>query len=227
MKREIKRITTDVAVIGGGTAGLNSAMAAAEQGLKVLVKFSLIARGEKIHVASWAGFPQEIFPKHQNEGVLFRVRQHAHEGKLFVISSSGHFSQEMIDHLCNTKEEKVRLHVGGGCSAIIGPNGEFLGGPLYDQEGIVYADINLEHIVEAKLRHDVLGHYSRFDVLSLNFNEARLAPIHYTNRLDEHNDSLDKTIETLKMKIDRIEQKLNSILEGKENLLPGRTKPSS
>ncbi|RJR32211.1 MAG: FAD-dependent oxidoreductase [Desulfobacteraceae bacterium] len=37
MKREIKRITTDVAIIGGGTAGLNSAMAAAESGLKVLV----------------------------------------------------------------------------------------------------------------------------------------------------------------------------------------------
>lgn len=37
MKREIKRITTDVAIIGGGTAGLNSAMAAAEQGLEVLV----------------------------------------------------------------------------------------------------------------------------------------------------------------------------------------------
>ena len=30
-------IDTDVAVIGGGTAGLNTAMAAAEQGLKVLV----------------------------------------------------------------------------------------------------------------------------------------------------------------------------------------------
>ncbi|PKN61529.1 MAG: FAD-binding protein [Deltaproteobacteria bacterium HGW-Deltaproteobacteria-15] len=37
MKREIKRITTDVAIIGGGTAGLNTAMAAAESGLKVLV----------------------------------------------------------------------------------------------------------------------------------------------------------------------------------------------
>jgi adenylylsulfate reductase subunit A len=37
MKREVKRITADVAIIGGGTAGLNSAMAAAERGLKVLV----------------------------------------------------------------------------------------------------------------------------------------------------------------------------------------------
>src|SRR3990172_2205950 len=34
---EVHQIETDVAIIGGGTAGLNSAMAAAERGLKVLV----------------------------------------------------------------------------------------------------------------------------------------------------------------------------------------------
>ena len=37
MSREIKRIAADVAIIGGGTAGLHAAMAAAERGLKVLV----------------------------------------------------------------------------------------------------------------------------------------------------------------------------------------------
>jgi adenylylsulfate reductase subunit A len=37
MKSEIQRLKADVAVIGGGTAGLNSAMAAAEAGLSVLV----------------------------------------------------------------------------------------------------------------------------------------------------------------------------------------------
>ena len=113
-----------------------------------LAKFSLIARGEKIHVGSWPAFPANIFPGHHNESVLFRVRQHAHEGKIFVISSSGHFSQEMIDSLCNTKQEKARIQAGGGCSAIIGVNGEFLAGPLYDREGIVYAEINLEDITE-------------------------------------------------------------------------------
>ena len=37
MKTDVKKISTDVAIIGGGTAGLTSAMAAAERGLKVLV----------------------------------------------------------------------------------------------------------------------------------------------------------------------------------------------
>jgi choline dehydrogenase-like flavoprotein len=36
-KGEVFKFETDVAVIGGGTAGLNSAIAAAERGLKVLV----------------------------------------------------------------------------------------------------------------------------------------------------------------------------------------------
>jgi len=170
-----------------------------------LAKFSLIARGEKIHIASWAGFPPEIFPSSNNESVLFRSRQHAHEGKLFVISSVGHFSQEMKDQLCHTEEEKARVHTGGGCSAIIGVNGEFLGGPLYDQEGIVYADINFRSIVEAKLRHDVLGHYARFDVLSLNFNDEKLVPIHYGRDSSVRNDNFER--EKPKTKFDDMAEK--------------------
>ena len=181
-----------------------------------LAKFSLIARGEKIHIASWAGFPQDIFPKAQNESVLFRIRQHAHEGKVFVISSSGHCSQEMIDCLCNTKEEKARLKPGGGCTAIVDVNGEFLAGPLYDKEGMVFAEIDFEKIVEAKMVHDVLGHYSRFDVLSLNFNDGKLEPIHYGDRTNVRNDHAEGAIELLKNKIDDLNRRLDLILERKK-----------
>jgi aliphatic nitrilase len=184
-----------------------------------LAKFSLIARGEKIHIASWAAFPPKIFPEHQKESVLFRIRQHAHEGKLFIISSSGHFSQEMIDILCNTEDEKARIQVGGGCSAIIGVNGEFLAGPLVDQEGILYAEINLEDIIEAKLTHDLLGHYSRFDVLSLNFNDEKLVPIHYVRNKSSKGNGLEEVVENLKEKVDKIEQTLNSFLV--KNMTPG------
>ncbi len=186
-----------------------------------LAKFSLIARGEKIHAASWAGFPREIFPEHNVESVLFRIRQHAHEGKIFVISSAGHFSQEMKDLLCRTEEEKARVQTGGGCSAVIGVNGEFLGGPLYEGEGIVYGDINLERIVEAKLRHDVLGHYARFDVLSLNFNEEKLAPIHYTPRTAPRPDHAGTEIEALQAKVEGLEQKLAALPA--KNATPDKT----
>jgi len=176
-----------------------------------LTRFSLIARGEKIHVASWPAFPEKIYPGHQNETVLFRIRDHAHEGKVFVISSSGHFSQEMVDLLCRTGEERARIHVGGGCSAIVGVNREFLAGLLINQEGILYADLDFENIIEAKLEQDVLGHYSRFDVLSLNFNEKKLIPIHYGHRTFSQNE-FDSVIGSLQTKIDKIEQTLNLFL---------------
>jgi hypothetical protein len=75
--------------------------------------------------------------------------------------------------------------------------------------------INFEQIIEAKMIHDVLGHYSRFDVLSLNLNEERLGPIHYPNRAGSYLDRLGATLEGLREKLDEIEGRLDSMAEGK------------
>jgi len=65
-----------------------------------------------------------------------------------------------------------------GCTGIIGPNGQFIAGPLKDdREGIVYADLDMEKILAGKVLIDVLGHYSRFDILSLNFTKGEYTPI--------------------------------------------------
>ena len=36
-----------------------------------------------------------------------------------------------------------------------------------DEEGIVYADLDMEQMIDAKTLHDVVGHYNRFDILSI------------------------------------------------------------
>ena len=51
-----------------------------------------------------------------------------------------------------------------GGSAIISPLGEVLAGPLYHQEGILRAQIDLENIIKSKLDFDIIGHYSRPDL---------------------------------------------------------------
>ena len=53
---------------------------------------------------------------------------------------------------------------GGAC--IVSPNGEVVAGPLYDQEGIVFADCDLRETLHAKRYFDVVGHYGRADVLA-------------------------------------------------------------
>ena len=62
-----------------------------------------------------------------------------------------------------------------GNSTICGPEGEILAGPLEEQEGIVYAEIDTDHARKIRRHFDPVGHYARPDVLRLVVDhEARL-----------------------------------------------------
>jgi len=58
--------------------------------------------------------------------------------------------------------------LGRGGSTIVSPLGEHLAGPLYDEEGILYADLDASALYAARQRFDPAGHYHRPDVLSLS-----------------------------------------------------------
>jgi nitrilase len=57
--------------------------------------------------------------------------------------------------------------IGRGGSAILGPDGAYLAGPLFDAEGILYADLDPARLWEERQRFDPAGHYHRPDILSL------------------------------------------------------------
>ncbi len=52
-----------------------------------------------------------------------------------------------------------------------------VGAPLIDDEGIVYADIDLDRCIQPKQMHDIVGHYNRFDIFDLRVNRRLLAPL--------------------------------------------------
>ena len=133
-----------------------------------LARFVLLAKGECIHAASWPGMVMRA-QAHQ-ESIDIRTRNYAFEGKVFVISSTWVFSEEMKDFMELSSEARAKMAGDGGHSAIIGPNGNFITGPSAGGETIVYGDIDIEEIIDAKIRHDIIGHYNRFDILSVNFN---------------------------------------------------------
>lgn len=58
-----------------------------------------------------------------------------------------------------------------GGSAVISPLGEYLAGPLYDEEGILVADLDLGQIFEARYDFDSVGHSARDDVFTLIVDE--------------------------------------------------------
>jgi aliphatic nitrilase len=72
-------------------------------------------------------------------------------------------------------------------SGFIGPNGAVIGEPLIDDEGMVYADIDLEKCIQPKQMHDILGHYNRFDIFDLRVNTAPTRKITFIDNHEEFN----------------------------------------
>jgi nitrilase len=58
--------------------------------------------------------------------------------------------------------------LGYGGSAILAPNGSYLAEPLYETEGILYADLDPSLLLAERQRFDPVGHYSRPDVFELS-----------------------------------------------------------
>jgi nitrilase len=58
--------------------------------------------------------------------------------------------------------------LGSGGSAILAPDGSYLAGPLYGDEGILYADLDPSVLLAERQRFDPVGHYSRPDVFELS-----------------------------------------------------------
>lgn len=138
--------------------------------LQPLSKYAMYAQNEQVHIAAWPSF--SIYPgaAHQLSAEVntSATRIYAVEGGCFVVAPCAIVSQEMSDILCTDETKKALLHTGGGYAQIYGPDGRLLSEALpQDQEGLVYADIDLGMISLAKAAADPAGHYSRPDVTRL------------------------------------------------------------
>lgn len=102
----------------------------------------------------------------KNPNWLQTMQHVAREGGLFVISTCMALKMEDIPDEYEFKKlyPEGREWINAGNSCIIAPNGQLLAGPLEAEEGILYADINLQDILAAKRMFDVVGHYARPDI---------------------------------------------------------------
>jgi predicted amidohydrolase len=136
-----------------------------------LARFALLAQGEQVHIANFPAFP---FAQWYEEASAIRIRcqAHAFEGKIFVIASTSLIDSACVDLLCSSGTQRDALGGKGfALSAVFGPDGRAIS-ELIDEEGIVYAEIDLDDLIVPKLMHDITGHYNQFGVLSLNLNRA-------------------------------------------------------
>ena len=128
-----------------------------------LARFSLYESGVEIYVASTADDADAW------QATLVHI---ARESRAFVVAPS-HFQRAAAypeDFPLRDELEGLDV-IGRGGSAILAPDGEYLAGPLYDEEGILYAELDPARLLAERQRFDPAGHYHRPDVLGLTVRE--------------------------------------------------------
>ncbi|KAL8348682.1 hypothetical protein RB598_001786 [Gaeumannomyces tritici] len=134
-----------------------------------LLKYHMCAQREQVHVAAWPPLRPhqgaELWSI-SKKGTRAMSQTYAIESQSFVLHATSVLTEKGISQL-NTSSGLLFSHPGGGTSAVFGPNGKQLSKDHLDEtaEGIIYADIDLDHILGAKAFLDVCGHYSRPNLL--------------------------------------------------------------
>lgn len=166
----LKVYDTAIGPLGGLACGENT---------NTLARFSLLAQGELVHVASYIALPVAPPDYDMAEAIKVRAAAHCFEGKLFTIVSCSTVSDEIIAAMETlVPDARARLErKNSAFSGILGPDGRVVGQPLIDEEGIIYAEIDLSRCIQPKQMHDIIGHYNRFDVFDLRVNAVPQQPV--------------------------------------------------
>ena len=132
-----------------------------------MARQTLHEAGEHIHISVWPTV---------NEMHQIASRHYAFEGKCYVLASG--LIESVSDlpsqfELPAELEENPNRLLQRGSSAIIGPDGNYIAGPVYDEETIVMGEIELNKINEEKITLDVTGHYFRKDIFSYQVKKGQ------------------------------------------------------
>lgn len=154
-----------------------------------LARYTLMAQGEQLHIANYPSLWPNGGSYSLPDAIRIRAAAHCIEGKLFTMVSSSFLTDDVKDLIAGG-DKKIR-EIMDGCprteSMVIGPNGEQKGDTLRDEEGIVYADIDLADCVVPKQFHDVVGYYNRFDIFKLTVNRSPNDPVSFVGSAKDRN----------------------------------------
>lgn len=148
--------------------------------IQPLTKYAMYSMHEQIHVASWPSFSvyNNQFYQFGPEFNSLASQMYSVEGQCFTLAAYGTISEDMLDLLCDTPDKRELLQAGGGYAQIYGPDGAPMVEPMSPtEEGLLYAEIDLNLISLAKSVADPVGHYARSDVTRLVLNREPSTPL--------------------------------------------------
>ncbi len=132
-----------------------------------LARMAMYAKGVEIYLAPTAD---------NRDSWQATIRHVALEGRCFVLACNQFMTRSDIPPDWEDIGPGPEVISRGG-SAIVGPLGEYLAGPLFGEEGILMADLAMDRIAESRFDFDAVGHYNRPDVFTFGVNERPLSAI--------------------------------------------------
>ena len=138
-----------------------------------LARYALYSQGVEIYIA----------PTYDSGDDWLGTMQHiAREGRCWVISSGVALTNSDIPTDFPDKETLYPVSeewINPGDSVVIAPGGEIIAGPMHNEKGILYAEVDLERVSISKRDLDITGHYSRPDIFTLTVDTQPQSPIKY------------------------------------------------
>jgi nitrilase len=134
-----------------------------------LYRTSLYAKGIQLYIAPTAD---------SRDSWVASMRHIAVEGRCFVLSCN-QFARRgdyPTDYPGDFPADPAAVVTRGG-SCIVNPLGEVIAGPVYDQEAVIIADVDVDDTVRGKFDLDTVGHYARPDVFELVVNTRPAAGV--------------------------------------------------
>jgi nitrilase len=154
-----------------------------------LARYALMAEGEQVHISNW---PPMWPTKKPQAGGNFdnvaanrtRAAAHSFEAKAFGIVCAGFMDKRMREFLVNRDPQVAEIldHTPRAASLFVDPTGAQVGESIQNEEGILYANFDLNRCIEPKQFHDVVGYYNRFDVFDLKITRERIKPATWVDR---------------------------------------------
>jgi len=138
-----------------------------------LARYALYAQGIEIYIA----------PTYDSgDGWIGSLQHIAREGCCWVVGCGNAFKGSDFP---SNMPGKMELYpdpdewVNGGDSVVISPGGNIVAGPMRNEQGILYAEIDTKSVALARRTMDVVGHYSRPDIFTLHVNRQLQSPVKF------------------------------------------------
>jgi predicted amidohydrolase len=153
---------TEIGKIGGSICGEHE---------QLLQLYYWITLGMEIHCSLWPGTAG------MTNTVDVLSRSACLHGRCFGVISCAYFNEkdQPADFLRNSHFNYPQRFKGG--SGIVSSHGEYVTGPVFDRETIVYGDLDFSDLDRDRYAVNLMGIYSRWDLYQLQVRQDKYSPV--------------------------------------------------